>query len=86
MPTTMKTPPLVLVDKGTPGCQKVAVLEELGKISMRYAEVPVPGIDEVRVRITYVGICGSDLESFRGLRAPEFMLSGYPRDPVSPRR
>lgn len=75
MPTTMKTPPLVLVDSTTPGCQKVAVLEEVGRIAMRYAEVPVPGVDEVRVRITYVGICGSDLESFRGLRAPEFMTT-----------
>ena len=40
MPTVMKTPPLVLVEKGTPGCQKVAVLEEIGRISMRYGLVP----------------------------------------------
>jgi threonine dehydrogenase-like Zn-dependent dehydrogenase len=32
-----------------------------------------PGPGEVRVKIKYVGICGSDLEAYRGHRSPEFM-------------
>lgn len=73
MPTIMASPPLELVDAATPDAQRVAVLEAVGKIAMRHAKIPVPGPDEVRVKITYVGICGSDLEAFRGSRAPEFM-------------
>ena len=55
------------------GTQRVAVLEEPGTISLRRAEIPHTGEREIRVKITYVGICGSDLEAFRGHRKPEFM-------------
>lgn len=68
----MKTPPLTLVDKGTPGSMRCAVLDSVGKIGVRYAMIPAVGPREVRVKITYVGICGSDLETYRGCRAPEF--------------
>lgn len=64
---------LELCPAGTPGAQRVAVLEKPGDIQMRHAAVPVPGDGEVRVKVTYVGICGSDLEAYRGLRQPEFM-------------
>jgi L-iditol 2-dehydrogenase len=57
------------------GAQKVAVLESSGVIAVRHAKVPEPGPAEVRVRVLYVGICGSDLEAFRGSRAPEFMAT-----------
>ncbi len=33
----------------------------------------MPGPDEIRVRIKYVGICGSDLEVYRGHRQAEFI-------------
>jgi len=53
--------------------QMVAVLDEPYRISMRRAEIPEPGDDEVRVKIKWVGICGSDVEAYRGVRAPEFL-------------
>jgi threonine dehydrogenase-like Zn-dependent dehydrogenase len=38
-----------------------------------YARIPVPTEREVRVKIKWVGICGSDLEAYRGTRAAEFV-------------
>ena len=64
---------LSLVPAGTPGTMRVAVLDAPGAMSMKHAMVPEPGDHEVRVKIKYVGICGSDLEAFRGTRQPEFM-------------
>lgn len=43
--------------------------------SIRRAEIPIPAEDEVRIRIKWVGICGSDLEAYRGTRAPEFITT-----------
>ena len=68
----MKTPPLMLVAAGTAGSMRCAVLDSVGKIGLRHAMIPACGPREVRVKITYVGICGSDLETYRGCRAPEF--------------
>ena len=68
----MKTPPLVMVPAGTPNSMRCAVLDSVGKIGMQHAMIPTPQSHEVRVKITYVGICGSDLETYRGCRAPEF--------------
>jgi threonine dehydrogenase-like Zn-dependent dehydrogenase len=73
MPTVMTQAALELVPAGTPNSQAVAVLEKPGDIQMRHALIPTPGPGQVRVKITYVGICGSDLEAYRGLRQPEFM-------------
>ena len=73
MASIMTIAALELVDASTPGCQRVAVLDRPGQISMRHAAIPEPGDDEVLVRVTYVGICGSDLEAYRGHRKPEFM-------------
>jgi hypothetical protein len=43
---------------------------------MRHALIPEPQDNEIRVKVFYNGICGSDLEDYRGTRAPEFM--SYP--------
>ena len=64
MATKMVTAALELVDDGTAGSQRVAVLENHYDIQMRHALVPTPLDNEVRVKITYVGICGSDLETY----------------------
>ena len=61
------------VDGPGENTQLAAVLEEPYKITPAYAKIPEPGADEVRVKIKYTGICGSDLEAFRGTRAPEFI-------------
>lgn len=76
MATKMDIAKLDLVDEshaGQSGVQKVAVLEEIGKIGIRHAQIPEPGQGEIRVKIRHVGICGSDLESYRGCRSPEFL-------------
>ncbi len=64
---------LELVPEGTPNSQRVAVLQEPFHIDMAHAAIPEPGMDEIRIKVRYVGICGSDLESYRGIRRPEFL-------------
>jgi threonine dehydrogenase-like Zn-dependent dehydrogenase len=73
MATRMKVAELKLVSPEHPGAQKVAVLNQPYDISIAYAEIPVAGDDEVRVKIKWVGVCGSDIETYRGQRQPEFM-------------
>ena len=67
---------LKLVDESHPNNQPVAILKDPFKIDIGFAEIPEPSADEIRIKIAYVGICGSDLECFRGNRQPEFM--SYP--------
>ena len=73
MATKMSMAELELVDQTHPNAQMVAVLEEPRRITAAWAEVPSPGDGEVRVKIKWVGVCGSDLEAYRGTRQPEFM-------------
>ncbi|MGK6311505.1 zinc-binding alcohol dehydrogenase family protein [Neorhizobium sp. DT-125] len=56
---------------------KAVCLDEPGKISLIELPEPKPGPGEVAVRMEYVGYCGSDLTSFRGLNP----LISYPRVP-----
>ena len=69
----MTQAPLKLVDADHPNSQRVAVLYEPRHLSLRYAEIPEPGDGEVRIKIKWVGVCGSDIESYRGTRSPEFV-------------
>ncbi len=64
---------LKLVDRPGENTQMVAVLKKPYEMQIGYAEIPEPGEREVRVRIRQVGICGSDLEAYRGTRAAEFV-------------
>lgn len=73
MARTMSIAELELTPAGTPGAQKVAVLNAPRDIGIAYARVPEPGDGEIRVKVKYVGICGSDVEAWRGSRKPEFM-------------
>jgi threonine dehydrogenase-like Zn-dependent dehydrogenase len=73
MATTMSMAELKLVPANTPNSQKVAVLDAPRSISIKHALIPEPGDGEVRVKIKYVGICGSDIETYRGTRKPEFV-------------
>ncbi|WP_026699667.1 sorbitol dehydrogenase [Salibacterium aidingense] len=72
----MMVPSMELVDHEGPGTQKCAVMDEIGEISIKQARVPEPEAEEVRIKIKWVGICGSDVEVFRGARDPEFIT--YP--------
>jgi len=73
MATQMQLADLQLVQEKSPNAQMVAVLNRPHDISIAYAEIPVPNDDEIRIKIYYVGICGSDLETFRGARRPEYL-------------
>ncbi len=73
VPTKMTQPRLDILETGGPGTQKAAVLDAPFKIRLAHAKIPDPGPGEVRVKIHYVGICGSDLETYRGTREPEFI-------------
>jgi L-iditol 2-dehydrogenase len=69
----MKAAELTLVRQRGTDTQKVAILNGPGDISIGHAEIPQPGEGEIRIRIKWVGICGSDLEAFRGTRRAEFL-------------
>jgi len=73
MATQMSMAELTLVPADHPRAQMVAVLREPGRIEPAWAEIPEAGPGQVRVRIKWVGICGSDLEAYRGTRKPEFV-------------
>lgn len=60
-------------DFSVPGTQRVAILESPFKMKIVAARIPDPSDDEIRIKIKYVGICGSDLEAYRGTRKPEFI-------------
>lgn len=72
----MSVPPMELVDDKGPHTQVCAVMDGIGKVSNRRALIPEPNEGEVRVKVKWVGICGSDVEVFRGAREPEFV--SYP--------
>lgn len=69
----MTVPPMELVDQKGPNTQMCAVMDDIGEISIKHARIPTPNPDEVRVKVKWVGICGSDVEVFRGAREPEFI-------------
>ena len=75
MARKMQVAKLELVDGSIPGSQMVAVLNKPYDISLHYAKIPEPGDDEIRIKIKWVGICGSDLETYRGTRSPEFLTT-----------
>ena len=72
----MSVPPMQLVDYDGEGTQLCAVVEEIGSITLKRALIPEPAEGEIRVKVKWVGICGSDVEVFRGAREPEFV--SYP--------
>jgi threonine dehydrogenase-like Zn-dependent dehydrogenase len=53
---------------------KALFLTKIGETEIREIEKPVPGPDEVLVKIGMVGFCGGDLNGFKGL----FELQEYP--------
>lgn len=73
MTTTMTQSALKLLNEELPNSQRVAILDEPRRITLGYAEIPEPGDGEIRIKVKWVGICGSDVESYRGSRSPEFV-------------
>ncbi|MGH9396467.1 MAG: zinc-dependent alcohol dehydrogenase [Terriglobia bacterium] len=73
MTTRMTQTKLKLVNKDHPGAQRVVLLESARRLSLAYAEIPEPGHGEIRVKVKWVGVCGSDVEAYRGTRQSEFL-------------
>ncbi len=46
------------------GTMKVAVMEGIGKMGYTRRPIPTPKVDEVLVKLEYVGICGSDMHYY----------------------
>ncbi len=57
---------------------KAAVLKEYGRFSYQEADDPVPGDDQVLVKINYAGICGTDQHIFSGDFHPRTCLPFIP--------
>lgn len=64
---------LDLLEGPSSEAQRVAVMNTFGKLDLAWAHIPHAGPDEIRVKIKWVGICGSDVEAYRGTRQPEFL-------------
>jgi len=58
------------------GTMKVAVMLGIGKMGFEERPIPVPGDDEVLVKLDFVGICGSDLHYYETGR-----IGGYIVEP-----
>lgn len=71
--TKMFMPEMEYVTADDGHCQRVAVLTEPYRMEIRLAHIPKPAPDEVLIKIKYVGICGSDMEAYKGTREPEFI-------------
>jgi threonine dehydrogenase-like Zn-dependent dehydrogenase len=52
---------------------KAFILRRPGSLERVDLPVPQPGAYQVRIKIAYVGICGSDVEAFLGHRRAEFL-------------
>jgi threonine dehydrogenase-like Zn-dependent dehydrogenase len=72
----MTVSPMNLVEYDGPGTQLCAVMDEVGKIRVQRALISEPAEGQVRVKVKWVGICGSDVEVYRGARESEFI--SYP--------
>lgn len=66
------------------GTMKTAVMLGIGKMGFEERKIPVPGDDEVLVKLEYVGICGSDLHYYESgsigdyVVKPPFVLGHEP--------
>lgn len=57
------------------GRMKAAVLVRAGEIVLEERRVPVPGADEVLVRVTAVGVCGSDVHFYKDGHLGDWVVS-----------
>jgi threonine dehydrogenase-like Zn-dependent dehydrogenase len=73
MTNKMTQADLTLVDASHPRAQRVAILDQPRHLTLGFAEIPEPGDGEIRIKIKWVGVCGSDIEAYRGTRHPEFL-------------
>ncbi|MGI5129985.1 NAD(P)-dependent alcohol dehydrogenase [Pseudonocardia sp. CA-107938] len=55
---------------------RASVLRAIGEITVEHRPVPQPGPQEVLVRISAVGVCGSDTHYFEHGRIGDFVVTG----------
>lgn len=58
-----------------PETMRASVLVETGRVELQQRPVPVPAADEVLVRITAVGVCGSDVHFFHEGRLGDWTVT-----------
>lgn len=58
-----------------PKKMKTAVLMEKGRIEMEERPVPLPALDQVLVKVSSIGICGSDVHYYREGRIGDFIVN-----------
>lgn len=56
------------------GRMRAAVLVEPGRIEMQVRPVPTPGVGDVLIRVSSVGVCGSDTHYYRHGRIGDFVV------------
>ena len=57
-----------------PDVMKAAVLKKPMEVEIEYRPVPVPGPDEVLVKVMAVGVCGSDVHYYESGRIGSFVV------------
>jgi len=70
VPTTPTTP----ATPATPTTMRASVLRGIGDVAVEERPVPVPRPDEVLVRITSVGVCGSDVHYYEHGRIGRYVV------------
>ncbi|QRN85942.1 alcohol dehydrogenase catalytic domain-containing protein [Clostridia bacterium] len=56
---------------------KIALLEGKEKVVVRDVEMPEPASGEVRIKVAFAGLCGTDIEAYKG-NAPKGWVITYP--------
>lgn len=56
----------LVTESGDSSMMKSVVVEQPGKLVIQQRSIPEPGADEVRVKVRYAGICGSDVHIYHG--------------------
>ena len=64
---------------------KAVVIKEVGLVEVQDVPEPEPGPDQIKVKIAYAGICGSDpkIVASKGMPVPPEGAIGWPQKPIS---
>jgi L-iditol 2-dehydrogenase len=64
---------------------KAVVIKEVGVVEVQDVPEPEPGPDQIKVKIAYAGICGSDpkIVASKGMPVPPEGAIGWPQKPMS---
>lgn len=57
------------------GKMRVAVMTDVRKVELTQRDIPKPKVNEVLVRVEYVGVCGSDLHYYENGRIGDYIVA-----------